>query len=327
MRKAVWVLVLLNVAALAWAYMVVQREPAGRAGAVTLWRLEPASIIRVESRDAERIVTMRPETDGDSGRRILWITVRAAQADAPGAAFQGNEIARRLLENLATLKARRRLDGLDAQRLADYGLTAPAHTVVLTRKSGEERRIQAGRATFGGALRYVRIDDGRNDDGRKAGDAPVYLLPNPILARFSAPRRLLDRTVLPRERRAAGRLRLQWQGQTMELWRTEGPEGEGWAKAPGGVPLPAAKAVVDALAGLAVAEYVAPRRVGTGDAPRLAVAFFGDAAAAAPAHWLRVHGEAGEPLLVSSYTQHPVLAVHAGVATLLKRVAALFAAE
>jgi hypothetical protein len=213
---------------------------------------------------------------------------------------------------------------VDQAALAAYGLAAPTQTVVLERVDGEPLRLHAGRATFGGAQRYVR-----KGDGPKAGDAVVYLLPNSILARFSAPQRLLDRTVLPRERRDAGRLRLQWRGQTMELRRTEGPAGAGWAKAEGGAPLPAAKAVVDALAGLAVAEYVAPQRVGTGDAPRLAVAFFGDgsAADAAPEHWLRVYGEGREPLLVSSYTQHPVLAVNAGVATLLKHVAALFAAE
>ena len=288
------------------------------------WRLDPASVTRVVSRDAERTVIIRPESEPDSGRRILWITVQAIEADAPGAAYQGSEIARRLLDNLAMPKARRRLGGLDRARLVDYGLAAPTHTVVLERAGGKPLRIHAGRATFGGAQRYVRLDDVSEED-----DIAVYLLPNPILARFSAPQRLLDRTVLPRERRDAARLRLQWQGRPLELWRTEGPEGEGWAKAPGGEPISAAKAVVDALAGLAVAQYVAPERVGTGDAPRLAVAFFDQAGAedASPAHWLRVHGDEGAPLLVTSYTRHPVTAVNAGVTKLLKDVAALFALE
>lgn len=328
MRRAVWVLVLLNVVALAWAYAVARPGADKGAGAVTLWRVDPATLTRVVSRDADRVVTIRPDTvrpdtvpkaAADGGRRVLWITVQATATAEPGPAFQGNQVAQRLLDNLATLKARRRLGMMDDHSLADYGLETPAHTVVLERREGEPLRIEAGRATFGGAQRYVRT----------AGDAAVYLLPNPILARFAAPQRLLDRTVLPRERRAAGRLHLQWQGRSLELWRTEGPDGEGWASSADGVPLPAAKRVVDALAGLAVAEYVAPERVGTGDIPRLSVALFGagDAPDAAPGHWVRVYGDAREPLLVSSYTQRPVLAVQAGVNTLLKHVAALFAAE
>jgi hypothetical protein len=309
MNRSSWILSLLVVLALGWAFAVSRSmdAPTGGDALLTVWKVPAGDISRIVYSAGQLQAVVQPLPSGTGRSPYLWITAKGlpapgggkTQADA-AEAFKGNSLAAQALTDLAHLQATRSLGPAAKIKLADYGLVGSTVSLTVEAKDALPLKVDLGMQALGGTSRYAIFN------------GVVYTLRQPQLAPLETARLLMDRDLFSFPVQRAERIELRSGGRQRTLYALHGasPVQAGWAssaKAQAGDPAQL-QWVID-LARTKVQEYAAgDPALPDPDPAALDVKVF--PTDNAPAATLRLAGpQAGRYLARSSHTTRSVYLV------------------
>ncbi len=220
MSRSVWIYAVLLVASLGWAYQTWTHEDELALQdkvVVVPGTPDELSLVVYRSEDLELRLELREDEQG----RYAWghaiPTAQQEPAPEPEGETEGDpppppppapepeqfKVGRSgdtVIESLAPFVAKRRLEGISDDELADLGLAEPAATLEITREGKEPRTFELGGNVFGGANVYVR----------DPADGAIYLVQATLIKSLqSGARTLPDRDLIGLDVRNLVRLSLQ----------------------------------------------------------------------------------------------------------------------
>lgn len=265
MTKSNAVLGVLLAASLLWAYMLTHLAGGGPVGdsSLTIWNVPPQQITRLDYRNGETRVVVRPDWSEGADTPYIWVETRRPRS-RPGrgkrpaapaepatetAAFKGNEFALSSLRHFAAAPALRAIGLYDELDAGEFGFPAPEHYLEIARV-GERPplRLELGRNTFGKANQYAHF----------TGNGRVYLMRSAEFRRLAQARaRMLDRELLAIKPTEAARIELRAGGLRKSFFRLAA-EGQ-WGQSPEDErSIEAVTAFLAALSRLKVLSYTPP---------------------------------------------------------------------
>lgn len=291
MNRSLIVYAVLLLGSMGWAYQTwTHEDELALSDKVVILPGKAEQLTEVVYRDADVELTLELRED-EHGRYAWGSTVPQEPAEPPPPPEDGSEpppspqpeqfkvgkAGDDLLEGLAPLVAKRRLEGVAEADLEALGLAPePAATLRITREGKEPKRFELGGNVFGGANVYVRDPD----------DGAIYLVDAKLIRPLQAGARTLpDRNLTGFDERKVERVTLRWGDReaTFEQHNPDDVEAKYWSVAGGDDNSPEASAWVDKALRLRSSRYV-PADQAPADLT-LAFAF-------------RVEGEGGEPVTV-----------------------------
>jgi len=316
MARTLLVLGTLLAVMLGWAYRVAHPPvEAPGAGEVTLWEIPPRDIVRVTGHTPRGTTTLTPEWPARGDTPAVWVQVQPAPSKGelagrtppapPANTFRGNNQAVSALLALASPRASRRIGALRDLDPAEFGFPGDSGYVLVERaEPGTPIRLELGDLFVGKSQRYVHTP----------AEGLVFLVPEAAFRPFVLPaQRLMERRLLPFPPGEAARVDLRQGSRSASLWRLPGAEGEAprWAARPDAADgEESARAFIEALPRVTVAEYLPPEQPLPPGTDVLEVRLFreaGTGAGTAPDAWVRFREAQGRTAAaVSSFTERPV---------------------
>ena len=278
MNRSVIIYATLLVASLTWAYVTWTHEgELDPDEAVIILDGKPEGLVTVVY-DSEKVdVTLSMYSD-DLGRYGWAEVVPKADPDAetpasdnPHAppppdtspsAFKVGKSGDTMLAGLAPFTAKRRLEGVDEDQLADLGLDPAEATLTIAREGRDAKTYELGGNAFGGVNVYVRDPT----------DGKLYLVDAKLIAPLRAAKRtLVDRTLFAGALKDIRQVAIGQDARSVTFVHKnpDDPSARFWAQEGEDSADPTAAAWLDKALKLSAAEYVADA-----DAPTdLAVVF------------------------------------------------------
>ncbi|MEM6992377.1 MAG: DUF4340 domain-containing protein [Myxococcota bacterium] len=204
MNRGVILYAVLLLASMTWAYATWTHEgELDPDEAVIILDGKPETLVSVVY-DSEKIDVTLSMYDDELGRYAWAEVVPKADAEAPEpqpdnphappppdlspAAFKVGKSGDKTIEGLAPFTAKRRLEGVAEDQLADLGLQPAEATLTISREGREPKTYELGGNAFGGVNVYVR----------DPADGSLYLVDAKLIAPLQAAKRtLVDRTLFP----------------------------------------------------------------------------------------------------------------------------------
>lgn len=166
----------------AWAWL---HEDTGGEGKTALFDAPAASLSRVRYTwpEGENLI----EWTQTGGERSAWVTPAQVAEEGDATRYPAGATARRALDKLAPLEAKRSLGVPEGERLAAMGLSQPER--VLELEAGARRlRLLIGAETYGNQGRYARLE----------GQSEVWLIDAALPRGLEGPAaRLMETRVFP----------------------------------------------------------------------------------------------------------------------------------
>jgi hypothetical protein len=292
MPRGILILAGLLAGSLLWAYLLVNPIGDGASSStVSVWQVDLRKVARLIYRNGPTTVTLEPRWQ--EGRETPFVWVRTESGPAKPAAkrkrgarksvFKGNSAAEKLLNQFASLEAKRAVGALEGLQAEDFGLSAGEHSLQLELAGQTEPlTLELGGTTYGNLMRYVHAP----------GDGKVYLFHESRFGRLARARAtLFDRELFPVSPVAAKRLKISGAGAEKDLWRLAGERDNQWGDGPDDVEgNPDMAAFVNALKNLKSAAYFAEGAAPELDEtdPDMEITLFHAQGGARPA-WLRLY--------------------------------------
>ena len=266
MKRSVLIYAALLSLSLVWAYVTWTHEGELDPDEVVVildGKADKLTSIVYDSEDLDVSIEMREDEHGRYG----WADVvpKPGDEEAPEpdpanphappppstdpASFKVGAGGDKLLEGVAPFVAKRRLEGVPDDQLADLGLDPPEATLTLSREGREPKTFELGGNAFGGVNVYVR----------DPADGKLYLLDAKVIAPLqSAKRSLPDRTLYPGEQKEIESVTVS-DGSRSVTFVQHNPDDDDaryWAREPDETEDPSAKAWLKKGLGLSAADYV-----------------------------------------------------------------------
>lgn len=192
-----WLHVVLLAVAAVFAYVQARPKDASseplQPGEVELWRGKPDDVTKVVVEDDRQVVTLERRSDAHGAWYAGLVEPKPAAPDASApdagpkkpkprpverASFMSVEVAGKLVERLAPLRAKRAIGVIGADRAEEFGFHKPEGTLKVT-VAGSEHVLLVGGTAAGSGDRYARevqteqvyVIDGAPVRDLKAGEA------------------------------------------------------------------------------------------------------------------------------------------------------------
>lgn len=319
MARAQWVMGVLLLLALVWAYRAAhppQDAPRPGRGRVPLWKIPAEQVEAVEYRDGEHKVIINADWSGQSEPPYLWVDLRLPpgkghRGKPPNAAksgngkgqvraeaFKGNQRARQVVTFFSNPRASRDLGRLEALDGGEFGFGGDLRSVEVRRREGEDAlRLELGRNLPGNTNVYVH----------SPRDGHVYVVrlrSFQILARPSPA--LMDRGLLAIQPGTAARIEVSDGRQARTLWRLK--QAGQWGAGPDAEePVEQAPDFIASLSNLRIAAYQSGPARESAEGQTLMEARLFEEGKDAPREVLRLYRDArGKLLARSQHTRRPV---------------------
>lgn len=231
MSRGILVLVGLLVAALLWAYVLVNPFGDGAStSSVPVWKVQAREIARLIYRKGAINIVLEPTWEAGRESPYIWVrserkarTAQTLPGNSPSTTvetFKASARANEILKKFASLEAKRGVGELEKLKAEDFGLPSLNHTLRLEFSGSREPLVlELGNATYGNHMRYAMVSG--------AGRV-VLLLENSLRELERARSTLFDRALFPVAPILADRLSIRRGQKTKDMWRFEGQTEKGF---------------------------------------------------------------------------------------------------